>query len=267
MNFLWIALLALSWGAEDKPRPAGVLEARWQGLLDAKKPAEARTLCQSWAASKDRAELTESHKCLASLAAGEGKTDAALTELEAAVNLSPADLSAHEGRLHVLVGARRFSELPVALEKSLKAYPGEDGLEVWLSVSAELLDQDKLEEGLAYTHLLEKAFPKDHRVLANMGTLLAAAGRREEALPYLKRAVALEPNDALDNWNLGKLYDELGKIELAEKFYKKSLAVERESEQKKESACAYAEFLKKHKKPGAAAYQRKNCPAEEPEDD
>ena len=115
--------------------------------------------------------------------------------------------------------------------------------------------------------VLEKRFPKDHRVVAGVGMFLAAAQRREEALPYLKRAVAMRPGDAPDNFSLGKLYDELDKVELADKFYKKALALPAEPEQKKESACLYAEFLKKRKKPNAARYEKEHCPDGLPDED
>ena len=265
MTTMLAALLLIA--AVSAEPPLNPQETQWRGLIDAKEPAKAKALCGGWLSSSEKALKVEAHKCLASLAVGDGEIDPALKELEAALALAPEDLAAHEARLQIAEGARRFSELPKYLEKSLKVYPNKDGLEAWLDISAGLLDEERYDEGLAYMKVLEKKFPKDHRVIANVGTFLAAAQRRAEALPYLKRAAAMQPDDALDNWNLGKLYDELGKTELADKFYKKSLSLTAEPEQKKESYCLYAEFLKKHKKPGAAAYEKAHCPGGLPDED
>lgn len=260
-------LAAAALAAEPAAPEPNKWEKQWHAAVDAKDAPKAKSLCEGWLSQADKAPRTEAHKCLASLAAGQGETDAALKELDAAIKLSPEDLSAHEARLQVAVGARRFDDLPKLLESSLKDYPKPDGLEAWLDVSAGLMEDERFEEGLAYTKVLEKAFAKDHRVPANVGTFLAALERREEALPYLKRAVASAPGDALDNWNLGKLYDEMGKADLAEKFYMKSLALPCEPAQKKESQCLYAEFLRKHKRPNAAQYEKKNCPEGVPEEE
>jgi Flp pilus assembly protein TadD len=123
------------------------------------------------------------------------------------------------------------------------------------------------EDGLAYTKILEKRFPNDHRVAANMAGFLALLDRKMEALPYALRAVKLAPNDPIDNWNLGKLYDAAGKIELADGFYRKAIKFQDDEEERKDFECGYAQFLKKRKRPGAAKYEAAHCPGGEPEDD
>jgi hypothetical protein len=83
----------------------------------------------------------------------------------------------------------------------------------------------------------------------------------------MKKAVELKPDDALDNWNLGRLYDEMDKVELADKQFKKALALENDKERKREYVCLYAEFLKKRNRPGAAKYEKQNCPEGPSEDE
>ena len=86
--------------------------AQWHDLVAAKKLDVAKVLCRGWLASPEKDVQAEAHKCLAGLAMGAGGVDAALAELEAAIALLPADLAAHEARLQIAEGARRFSELP-----------------------------------------------------------------------------------------------------------------------------------------------------------
>lgn len=249
------------------PAPFNAWETQWHKLIDAKDFAKAASVCAGWLNDKDVTAQTEGHKCLASVAMADGEADAALQHFNSAIKLSPGDLSSYDGRLQLLIASRRFGDLPKMLEQSIKDYPKNDGLEEWLDISAELLDQERFDEGLTYTKALEKHYPKDYRVVANVGTFLAASHKNDEALSYLKRAVDMKPDDALDNWNLGKLYDQTGKLDLADKFYRKSLALEKDAEQKKESDCAYSDFLKKNKRPGAEKYEKEHCPGGSPDDD
>jgi len=243
-------------------------QAQWQALIEARDVAKAKTLCEPWLASKDRLELVEAHKCLSHVElAGAGGVDKALAHLDAAAELAPQDRSIHEDRLRLLIGARRFSDLSAALEKSIKAYPAADGLDAWLPFCADLQEGEWYEEGLAYAKTLEKHFPKDHRVVANVGGFLGLLERYAEAVPYVKRAVALKPDDPIDNWNMGRLYDRTDKVELADKFYRQAIRLEAEPEEKKDYECLYSEFLKKRRRPGAPAYEKQHCPGGLPDDD
>lgn len=261
MSRLLALVLAGSLRAAESDR-----HQQWRALVDAKDP-KARELCEGWRAQSDKAARAEAHKCLASLAVAGGQTEAALAEVEAAIALSPGDLSAHEARLQIAEGAQRFSDLPGFLEKSLKAYPKPDGLEAWLDISAGLMDEERYEEGAAYMKVLEKRFPKDRRVISRLGSFLAAAKRGAEALPYLKRAVAISPQDAADNFSLGKLYDEMGDADLANRYLRRGVEFEKSPEQKREAGCVYAEFLKRRKRPKAEDYAKEHCPGGLPDED
>jgi tetratricopeptide (TPR) repeat protein len=271
MNVLTAALLTFSLAparaAEHKePAYSNSLEAQWMPLVEAKSLDKAKNLCGGWLSSKDAQSLTEAHKCMAELEMAQGKVDEALKDLDTALGLTPADVNAHDSKLQVLMWARRFSEMPAALETAIKDC-GKEGTEAWIDFSSRLLDDERFEEGLAYTKVLEKHYPKDFRVIADMGVLLAATHKSEEAATYLKRAVALKPDDALDNWNLGRVYDELGKFGLADAQLRKAIALETEKEKKQEYVCLHSEFLKKRNRPGAAEYEKKNCPGGAPEDE
>jgi Flp pilus assembly protein TadD len=247
---------------------AAPLDAQWHGFVGAGDFAKARALCEGWLTSQDLATKIEAGKCLASVALSTGEgPDKALARLDAAALLSPGDLGVAEARLRVLVSSRRASELPAALEKILKAHPGVDGMDAWMGVSSELQEGEFYAEGLAFTKVLQKQFPDDHRVLSNMAGFLALLGKRAEALPFAKRAVKLAPEDPIDNWNLAKLYDLDGKIDLADASFKKAIKFQDDPDERQDYECFYSQFLKKRHRPGAAKYEAAHCPGGEPGDD
>src|SRR4029079_13341453 len=120
--------------------------------------------------------------------------------------LAPGDLSIHQGRLHVAINSARTREAPALLADSLARYVGPDATEDWLSYSQELWDMRALDVGLEYMRVLEKRYPNDHRAAGNVGTFLISLKHDDEVLAYFRRAVALAPEDSIDNWNLGRFY-------------------------------------------------------------
>lgn len=235
---LALCLLAALW-----PR-LGLSAAQWRPLASAKRYAEARALCRGWTAPEEPVALqAEGHKCLAALEAAGKDQAAALAHLDRAVLLWPADVSTHQDRLRLAMDAGRFEELSGYLEHSLKTYPGHDGLEHWLVYCSELEEQGQYGAGLKFTRALERKHPKDHRVMANLGAFLALLKREKEALVYAKKAVALEPRDAINLWNLGRLYDLTAQLDSADRSYRKALALEKDAETLAEHRCAYSHFL------------------------
>lgn len=259
---LALCLTAALWPWRD------LAAGEWKPLIEAKRYQDAKALCGSWtAAEKDVAEQAEGHKCLAAieLAAGPAGAIAALKHLDRAVLLLPADISTHQDRLRLAMDAGRFGELTGYLEHSLKSYPGKDGLEYWLTYCSDLEEQGQYDTGLKFTRLLEKSYPKDHRVMANLGAFLALLKREKEALVYAKKAVALEPLDPINLWNLGRLYDRTEQLALADRSYRKAIALEKDRETLTEHRCAYAHFLaeKRDDKAGACRLEKTSCDEED----
>jgi tetratricopeptide (TPR) repeat protein len=258
-------------------------DADWQALIDRGDKEGARKMCSPWLDSDDPLKRAEAHKCLANVElcgesvvslqgneSGGGTLgtayepealEKALAHLEQALKLSPQDLSIHQGRLHLLESAGRFSEMAKALDESCQIYKGQDALEAWLAYTAELFEAGQYHGDVALLRVLEKHYPTSHDVLGNIGAVLGALKEDKEALAYLHRAVEMAPTDAIDNWNLAREYDSTGNVDLAEQWYQKALKLETDSDRVREMSCYYAGFVEKglHDAKRACQLQKKNC--------
>ncbi|MFP5234723.1 MAG: hypothetical protein ACLGSD_02380 [Acidobacteriota bacterium] len=255
----------------------------WPGLLDKKKVADAKALCDRYAVSKLISEQVEAQKCLANVAlsgndqmliekddAGGGtlrdsyspaSVDQALQHLNLGIELAPQDLSIHQGRLHVLEMAGRYDDMVKALDESATTYKGQDALQAWLAYASELSDLRQYQAGLDFMKVLDKHYPGSPDVLGNIGAFLDMLGKDREAMPYLKRAVELAPKDPINAWDLARAYDFAGQTELADQWYHKALELMTDADQLKQSRCLYAKFVEKKLKDRtrACALQKGNC--------
>jgi len=252
-------------------------KTQWQKLTRASETAKAKALCTQWMTSTDAKVVSQAHQCLASLALaqahvpelaygnrggfiGEGfggpHVDEALGHLEKAMALTPNDLSVHQGLTFLLTHSGHLSDAPRALEKSLAVYHGADALQDWLSYASELADRGAYATGVAYMRVLEKKYPDNPDVVANVGAFLFMDGKYADALPYVKRGAELAPNDPINIWNLGRIYDRLGNNELAEKNYRKGMKLETDAAALRDKKCTFAEFLEKRGDKTAAAHYR-----------
>jgi len=91
--------------------------------------------------------------------------------------------------------------------------------------------------------VLENRYPTDHRIVGNVGTFLIALKRDDEGLPYLRRAVELAPNDAIDAWNLGRFHEKHGDPLNAERMYRRAVSLEKNAERHQDMACNLGRFL------------------------
>lgn len=282
----WTILLAVVCAALPCAPQSGNL-SDWPKLIKSNDANAARALCTLFEHSKVLAEQVEAEKCLANVAlcgqgmmelekddAGGGTlrdsyapeaVDEALIHLNLGIKLAPQDLSIHEGRLHVLEIAGRYSDMGKALDESCTIYQGKDALESWLAYAPELMDLRQYNAGLEFMKVLDEHYPNNSDILGNIGAFLDLLMRDNEAIPYLEKAVALAPRDPINTWDLGRAYDYSGQIEEADTWYKKSLPLMTDPEQTKQSLCLYGEFVEKKLKDGARAckLQRQNCEAKE----
>jgi tetratricopeptide (TPR) repeat protein len=134
-------------------------------------------------------------------------------------------------------------DAPALLADSLARYTGADATEDWLAFSQELWEMHAVGVGLEYMRVLEQRAPRDHRVVGNVGTFLIALKRDDEGLQYLRRAVELAPDDAIDNWNLGRFYERHGDAASAEPLYRKAVSLETNPERHQDMACNLGRFL------------------------
>ncbi len=262
------------------------LSKQWGELISQKSFEEAKSLCNAWLTKDDEVYQTEAHKCLANIElsqasiirlegserggalfsgfGGEG-VERALQHLRKGLLLSPNDLSIHQGRLHLLLTSGRYEESIDALKESVELYKGEDGIEAWLSYSQYFYDVRQYEAAVLFLKVLEKNYPEDHRVIANIGAFLSLLERDDEALPYMRKAVYLNPTDPINVWNLGRHLDFMGNVEEANKYYTQAINLTTDDSQKRNYRCTYSHFVRTKLKDRerACRIQQTNCDANE----
>jgi len=92
---------------------------------------------------------------------------------------------------------------------------------------------EKLEQALDYIKKALAAKPDDGFIRDSLGWVLFRLGRTEEAEKELLKALATEPEDPTINEHLGDVYQALGKHHEAEEAWKKALAHYREEDKKR----------------------------------
>jgi tetratricopeptide (TPR) repeat protein len=255
----------------------------WGKLLDAKKDKEAETLCTTWMQSASIEQRVEAEKCLANVELYRGQivqligndagggtlgggytpeaVDKALVHLNRGIELAPQDLSVHQGRLHILEVSGRFDNMAKALDESASVYKGSDAVQAWLAYTFELGDDGQAKAALKLAEVLNKHYPNQHDVVGNMGAFHNMLKEWDKGLPYLQRAVALAPNDVIDNWNLGWAYAHMNRDAEADEWMSKAITLDRSEKEMPGCKCLYAEFVETHLKDRdrACRLEKANC--------
>jgi tetratricopeptide (TPR) repeat protein len=261
--------------------------SEWESLIDAKKYAEAQTLCKSWTKSPNLHKRVEAEKCLANVALSKGQIvsllagdtgggslgggytpeaiDEALKHLNAGIALDPQDLSIHMGRLHILEVSGHFDQMVKYLDDSLSVYTGTDSRRSFLQYAFELGDMQQAKAGLRFCEVMNKYFPNDHEIVGNIGAFHGMLGEHDQALIYIRKAVELAPTDAMDAWNLGWNLKGSGQSAEADKWLLKSLALQPSSTEMPDRQCLYARFVELDLKDVSRAckLERASCTREE----
>jgi tetratricopeptide (TPR) repeat protein len=255
----------------------------WPKLIRANNCVEANRLCTAFVDSPKTVERAEAQKCLSNVVlcghdivqlqgddAGGGTmsggftpeaVDAALVHLNKGIELAPQDLSIHQGRLHILEVAVRYSDMVKALDESCTIYKGSEAPDVWLAYSMELMDLRQYEAGLEFMKVLDKHYPNNPDILGNMGAFLSLLKKDPEAISYLQKAAQLAPDDPINAWDLAREYDYAGQIEVADTWYLKALSLDKDKERRKRDSCLYAIFIEQrlHDRARACPMERKVC--------
>jgi tetratricopeptide (TPR) repeat protein len=270
--------------AQAKPSPKAVLSPaeQWERLIDRHEIGRAKSLCDGWVRSQELQRQIEAQKCLANVALaqgsqlnlsgnevgggtlGEGYTrhavDEALRHLNEGIRLAPQDRSLHQGRLHVLEVSGRFDDMVKALDESATIYTGSDAPQIWLAYAGELSENGEPTAGLRFCEMLDKHYPNNSDIIGNIGAFNNELGNWDKGLPYVRRAVELNPTDPIDTWNLGWSLDHLGQDEEANKWMSKSIELGGQSDASQRK-CLYGQFLvtKLKKEQDGCALVQANC--------
>jgi tetratricopeptide (TPR) repeat protein len=273
---LTVLCAATAWGQSEKL-------SVWPHLIDTKKCSEAHQLCEMYVHAPAIADQVSAQKCLANAALcghsvlmlqgddnGGGTvsggymrdaTKKAISHLDAALKLAPQDLSIHLGRLYVLETAGEYDQMLQALNQSCSIYKGKHALDAWLGYTPDFQELGLYRVAVAYMKILNTHYPGNSDVTGNIGAFLMMDGKMDEAIVYLKKAVALAPNDPINTWDLGRAYDYNGQTTLADKWYRKGLSLQTDKKQLRENECIYAKFVadKLHQPQRACALEKANC--------
>lgn len=278
-HITFLALLLIPVVATAQTLDDDELATEWKRLYREKQVDSAELICRAHLSDKDVDVRVEAHKCMANVLYARGRAisierndrgegffaeaavgssiDSALWHLEAALALAPEDESIHKGWLTMLIFAGRYDALPAALERCMELLD-EDDPDIWLAYAAQLFERSEYEAGLAYMKMMEKRYPDDHRVVANIGGFHAMLNDDPEALRYARKGVDLEPDDPINNWNLARLYDYAEQPDSADHYYRRALDLDRDWAIETESYCTYADFVEtKLADPTAACAIRK----------
>lgn len=265
---------------------ASTAAAQWEKLIEANRIAQASRLCTAWIRSSGHEKQVEAQKCLANVALARGSqlslegnevgggtlgtgytteaVDEALVHLNEGIRLAPQDVSLHEGRLHVLEVAGRYDEMAKALDQSITIYKGPGTPNIWLAYAAELAEAGEPTAGLKISEVLLKHYPNNSDVIGNVGAFYDMRKQWDKGLPYLRRAVELNPADAIDSWNLGWALDQTNQIDEADEWMSKSLQLKSDPNDLNERKCLYGQFLatKRNDLPKGCALVRSSCEAD-----
>jgi tetratricopeptide (TPR) repeat protein len=141
-----------------------------------------------------------------------GEYDTALGFYNRAIEKEPTSVLALLGRGAALQKLHRLDEARESYDKALKIDPeNREALTNVTSIVAERAPAEALNTLLD----LEKQYPGFSPIKAQIGLLYAKTGNMEQALDYLRRAVALTPDATMYQYNLALVLDHMNLREQA----------------------------------------------------
>jgi Tfp pilus assembly protein PilF len=191
-----------------------------------------------------------------------GRLSDAARDLDEAIRLHPADLSAHRARLLALARAGRRTELDAAAREALAGFRDANVLvthfaivlreagqvdlaarffseaasldprrvDVWLALGNIAFDRRAFDEALAHYARALELKPDSVEALANSGKVHVIRKDAAGAVPFLERALAIQPDSATALGSLGAARIEQGDFDRAEDLLTRAVAAGRARE-------------------------------------
>ena len=168
---------------------------------------------------------------------------------------NPGDVNAYVIRYTALEKLGRNDEAAAVLEDALKAngaanLPAKQKPEI-AAVRRSLAYHLTLKGGADNLHRAAELYkasladaPRSAEAYNGLGDIAIQMKRYKDALPYLRRAVALDPKSDEAYNNLGVAYEGLDKLDLAVLSYRKALAIDPNNPKAKANLARYAALLK-----------------------
>ena len=153
----------------------------------------------------------------------QGRTEAALERLHAAVKARRKDAGIHYNLGTVFIDAGRYAEAEAALRAALKLGGRDPHLEMNLANALAL--QGKAQAALPFYRVACRRTPRSAAVWYNYGNALRDAGDTDAALAAYREAIAAEPHESAAWTNLGQLLHRLQRLAEAEDAYRQVLTI------------------------------------------
>ncbi len=169
-------------------------------------------------ADRDQQPESRDRSARDALLAGDALT--ALRLYERLAREFPAARSARLGQALALERLGRPAEARAVYQSLLEADPEDLGAKVAL---LGILAERAPDEALRLLRRLARSHPDDHRLAAQISTVLANQGELAAAIAAGRRAVALDPDNSGYRANLAVLYDRAGQSSAAVEHYQRAL--------------------------------------------
>lgn len=243
----------------------------WHTLLNQGKIDELQTICPEAIKSPDKIAVVKGYNCLANLAligkdiivveknevsGGQIRSgyrpedvDKAMGYLNKSIEIAPEFLTTFQSRMYLTLQSGRYDAAADVLKDSLEKYKGRDAYNAWLAYCTYFFESGQYSSGIKYLKVLDGKYPNHQEIIANLGAFYASLKQDDLALPYMKRAVELAPNDALNNWNLGREYQYIGDNKHADEFYRLAFSLRNNPNNDplpNGATCIYQQFLQEN---------------------
>ena len=179
---------------------------------------------------------------LAGEAYDELKNDAeALAEFQAAVKADPKTPDVYFGYGYLLWKALKFDEAEKAFRSELANNPEHSLALAYLGDTEIRLNHS--EEAMPYLERAVRLQPSIAIAHVDLGAIYEGKGRKDDAARELKTAEKLSPDDPSIHWRLGRFYQSIGRTAEAKAEFDKTRSMQRAKEQSLQEQMRRAEAM------------------------
>ena len=159
-----------------------------------------------------------------------GDDAGAMEQFRAAVKANPQEPNAHFALGYLLWTQHHFDEAAKEFQAELDNNPKHLQARAYLGdCYVELNEYEKAQPELEQVVAAGYSAASTAMVHRDLGIVYAEAGRKDEAVAELQKAISLDPKDVSPHWRLGKLYQAMGKKEEAKAEFSIASAMNKES--------------------------------------
>ncbi|MGA2787672.1 MAG: tetratricopeptide repeat protein [Verrucomicrobiota bacterium] len=150
-----------------------------------------------------------------------GQADKALTCLQKATELNPADASAQADIGNILAKNGRPDEALIHYQRSVELNPDNAGVQ--FNIGNMLVKKGRPDEAIAYYQKALELEPANASAHFYIGNVLLKNGRLNEAAAHFRKAIELRPDNAAAHNNLGFALAKKGQLDEAIRQYHEAL--------------------------------------------